>query len=99
MTFNINEKIFKFIFVKENQICMFAKNKIFLLKYELIFDDKNEGNLLNVNIYIIKEILLNENPFLDSLKFKNHKNQELLKITINHTLNNIFPNKNQILLS
>ena len=70
MTFNINEKIFKFIFVKENQICMFAKNKIFLLKYELIFDDKNEGNLLNVNIYIIKEILLNENPFLDSLTFK-----------------------------
>lgn len=78
MTFNINEKIFKFIFVKENQICMFAKNKIFLLKYELIFDDKNEGNLLNVNIYIIKEILLNENPFLDSLKFKNHKNQEFI---------------------
>ena len=78
MAFNINEKIFKFIFVKENQICMFAKNKIFLLKYELIFDDKNEGNLLNVNIYIIKEILLNENPFLDSLKFKNHKNQEFI---------------------
>ena len=78
MTFNINEKIFKFILVKDYQICMSAKNKIFLLKYELILDDKNDENLLNVNISIIKEILLIDNCCLDSLKFKNNKNQEFI---------------------
>ena len=77
MILNIHEKIIKFIFVKDNHICMCAKNKFLLLKYELIIDHENNDNLLNVNLYIAKEILLNDNNFLDSLKFKNHKNQEL----------------------
>ena len=80
LIFNIHEKIIKFIFIRDNHICMFAKNKLFLLKYELIIDENNNKNLLNVNLYIEKEILLKDNCCLDSLKFNNNKNQEFMFI-------------------
>ena len=75
--FNLIVKFTKFILVKENHIILCGYNRILLLKYELIKDDKNEDNLLNVNFIIIKDIMIVNNFVIDFLIFQNDKKQEL----------------------
>ena len=76
--FNLIVKFTKFILVKENHIILCGYNRILLLKYELIKDDKNEDNLLNVNFIIIKDIMIVNNFVIDFLIFQNDKNQEFI---------------------
>ena len=57
---------------------MIGINKILLVKYELIIDEKNNDNLLNVGLDIIKEINLENIFILDLLRLQNNNNQELI---------------------
>ena len=76
--FDVKTKIKKFILVKENKIIACGYNKMILLKYELIKDDKNEDNLLKLNFIIKKEIIIENNFVIDFLTFQNDKKQEFI---------------------
>ena len=75
---NLKFIILKFIFLNNNYIYMIGINKILLVKYELIIDEKNNENLLNVGLDIIKEINLENIFILDLLRSQNNNNQELI---------------------
>ena len=75
---NLKFIILKFIFLNNNYIYMIGINKILLVKYELIIDEKNNENLLNVGLDIIKEINLENIFILDLLRLQNNNNQELI---------------------
>ena len=77
-TLNINDNIIKFIFLNDKLICASSKNKLYLIKYEIIINEKDENNLLNVNLNIINCFDLNENKFIDLLKFNIHENKEFI---------------------
>ena len=86
-SFNIKEPILKIILIDSNYICSCSLKHVYLIKYEIIKDNKNEDNIiynkesnekdiLKINFNIIKEI--NYNNIFNLLKIVNKKNENII---------------------